>query len=190
MAELVEPTLQRRGFLLRLFHEAGDLTELAGHAGRNDHSDSGATGDHRALEQHRAALGDVGVHWNRGRVFGRGHRLTGERRLVGLQLRRLDQSQVSRDHVPTFEQDHITGNQRMRVDDLDLAIPSNGGPGHPHLAQGLHRAGRSKLGDKSEQCIHAQDNPDCDRLGLLTERDGGRHGDHQQRHQQALELGQ
>ena len=107
VAELLDLAQQRRLERADPGHHLVDAAELGVGAGR-DHDARPAPGrDQRARERHAFAVADGGLL---GHGFGGlvdGHRLAGERRLLGPQVLDVDEAQVRRDLVARFEQHDI-----------------------------------------------------------------------------------
>ena len=136
------------------------MAELAVHAGGDHDTKSAATGNARSLEQHRRAIRDACIDVNRRNGLANSHRLAGERRLVNLQVRRLDQPEIRRHDIARFEQDDVSRNQALGRNETGPTVPAHPGRARSEYPQCLDGSGGLDLGQKADNGIERQNKDD------------------------------
>ena len=131
--------MQRRRLLLGRLQQACDAADFRRHAGSDHHGAAAAIGGDRAGEQHVAAIAEPGVALDRLELLGHRHALAGQRRLVGLKVRHLDEAGIRRNLVAGFDQDDVAGDDVMCRDALPIAVANHRGfrRGERHQVRGL-----------------------------------------------------
>ena len=132
LSERGEAFLQRGSDLFALLQERGYAAELGAGAGGGDDPRASAVDDGGAAVRHVLAVAERQVFFMQGPgvLLDRGG-LTGEGGLFALELRRLDEAQVSRHDVACLEEHDIPGNEREgrdRVVDASAYARSPTGP--------------------------------------------------------------
>jgi len=122
----------------------------------------------------------------RQRPDGLGHRLglPGQGRLVDPQRPRLDQAQVSRDHVPGCEQDDVTRHQLRRGDLADPAGSQDPDAWRGHRLERGHRLLGAVLLDEADQAVEPHNGEDDHGVLQVTNdrgHDPGQQQDHDHR---------
>ena len=115
-------------------------------------------------------------------------RFAGERRFVGLQIDRLDQAQVRRNHVAGFKQHQVTWNQLGSIKRQALAAAPNIGQWHGHKTQRSKRAFGPVFLHGANNGIQNQDHQDRDGVHGLTDEAGNRCGSQQDQDHEIGEL--
>ena len=193
LAGAVELLLQRRRLLLGRLQQAGDAADFGRHAGGDHHGAAAAIGGDRAGEQHVAAVAEPDVALDRLELLGHRHALAGQRRLVGLQVRHLDEAGVRRNLVAGLDQHDVAGDDVMGRDALAIAVANDRGFRRGERHQGADRFLRARLLDEAEHGVEHDDRHDDDRLvgqGALArvlqhpfdhrDHDGDQQDDHQE----------
>ena len=122
LAGAIELPLQRRGFVARLFQQAGDAAHLGPHPGRRHDGLAVPIGRRRAAEDHVVSIAERDVVGNRRGVLGDRQALAGQRGLGGLERGRFDQPPVGWNRVAFFDQDDVAGDDLRGGDAPSLAV--------------------------------------------------------------------
>ncbi len=142
----------------------------------------GSAEDHAgALRQRRLRRHRLDVLWNR-------RRLPGQRGLVRLQLRRLQQAHVRGHDIAGFEGDDIARHQLDGIHFLQFSVAQDLGRGPAERPQRLHRPGRAQFRQESDQRVDGHDRDDSDGFLDLAKRQGDDAGREQQSHHEIAEL--
>ena len=164
LAGAVELLLQRRRLRLRRFEEPGDAPHLRVHAGRHHHRAPAPVGRDRAGEQHVVAVADPGIAVDRRGLLRHRHALAGERRLVGPQVRRLDQAGIRRDLVAGLDQHDVAGHDLVRRNPQPLAAADHRGFRRGQRHQRTHGFLGARFLDEAQHRIEDDDRENHDRL--------------------------
>ena len=164
------------------------MAELAVHAGRHHDTESAATGNARSLEQHRRAIGDACIDVNRRNGLANSHQLAGERRLVNLQVRRLDQPEIRRHDIARFEQDDVSRNQALGRNETGPTVPAHPGRARSEYPQCLDGSGGLDLGQKADNGIERQNTDDGTAFLPFSEIECQSGGDREQSDDETLKL--
>ena len=163
-ADARELLLQRRGLELRLFQHAGNAPHLGVHPGRGDEGPAAPVGCRRAAEHHVAAVAEPSLHAERSDVLRYRHALAGERRLRGLQRRRLDQARVGGDGVALLDEKDVARHYIRGRDALPHAAADNASVCGRHAPQRRHRLLGARFVDVAHERVQQDDREDGDRL--------------------------
>ena len=164
------------------------MAELAVHAGRHHDTESAATGNARSLEQHRRAVRDACIDVNRRNGLANSHRLAGERELVNLQVRRLDQPEIRRHDIARFEQDDVSRNQALGRNETGPTVPAHPGRARSEYPQCLDGSGGLDLGQKADNGIEPQNKDDGTAFLPFSEIECQSGGDREQSDDETLKL--
>ena len=195
LAGAIELSLQRRGFVARLFQESGNAAHLGAHPGRRHDRCAVPVGRRRAAEDHVVPIAERDVVGDRRGVLGDRQALARQRGLGRLERRRFDQPRVGRNGVAFFDEDDVAGDDIRGGDAASLAAADDGGVRGRHRAQGRHRRFGARFLHVAHGGVEQDDGEDRDRLvrqrrvalvGPQAGRDGGR--DEQQDDEHILEL--
>ena len=119
-----------------------------------------------AGEEHVFALGRADfLRADRAGRLRRRDGLTGQRALLGVKLRALEQSQVRRYDVARFEQDDVAGHERFARQHGAFAVAQDGGVRRGHRAQRLERVLRLCLLHRADQRVRHHDTENQQRVG-------------------------
>ena len=162
LAGAVELLLQRRRLLLGGFEQPRDAADFRCHPGCHHHGTAAAIGGDRAGEQHIAAIAEPGVAFDWSELFRHRHALAGQRRLVGLQVRHLDEAGIRRNLVTGLDQDNVAGDDVMGRDALPIAIADDRGLRRSQRHQRADRFLRAGLLDEPEHGVEYDDSHDDD----------------------------
>ncbi|MND88114.1 hypothetical protein D3C80_801290 [compost metagenome] len=136
LAELGDlPQQGRLGFVHRGDH-AVDLAKLGGSAGLDHHALGVAGADTGAGEGQVAAVGQLCLVVQRFGVLGNGERLTGEHRLLDLQLVHFEQAHIGGNLVARTQHHDIARHQFAGIDLQLLTAAHDAGRTAEHAAQG------------------------------------------------------
>ncbi len=140
-----------------------DVAELGAHAGFDNHRRASPVGDRRAHEDHvdLVSHGSIELCQRTGRFLD-GHRLTGECRLLDLEVDRFHQATIRRDPGAHFEQDDVAGNQVGGRDLANVAVAADAHGRHCQLLEGGHRPLRPVLLDEPQRGVQHDDGQDHD----------------------------
>jgi hypothetical protein len=152
MARVAQMSRRLKGsdLLLRLLDEGGDVAQLGIHTCRHHDALPRATGHRSALEEHVGSLGQWGVSLQGLGLLTDGHGFARQRRLVGLELRCLDQTQVRSDHVAAVHQDDVSRNEFLGGNLLGLSLTADFRADAAQLLQSLHRARGLEFGHETD----------------------------------------
>ena len=164
LAGAVEFLLQRRRLLLGRLQQACDAADFGRHAGGDHHGAAAAVGGDRAGEQHVAAVAEADVAFDRLELLRHRHALAGQRRLVGLKVRHLDEAGIRRNLVAGFDQHDVAGDDVMGRDALPIAVANDRGLRRGQRHQRADRFLRARLLDEPEHRVEDDDRHDDDRF--------------------------
>ena len=117
-----------------------------------------------------------------------GDRLAGQGRFVAKKILCLDETEVGRDNIATFQQDDVARDHMFRQDGFGFSLqPDPGGP-RAELTKRLHGTRRAKLSEKANQRIDDEHEQNGRGFGQTAERGSHGSGSGQQPHHGALEL--
>ena len=102
-------------------------------------------------------------------MFVDGDRLTGERRLVDLQVAHGCQTQVCRHAVTRFDQHDVAGDESLRRNSSALSVPAHGDLGQNQLREGLDGVLRLALLDIADDRVGEDDPEDYRGINPLAE---------------------
>ncbi len=179
--------LQRRRLFLRLCERVRDLAHLRLHAGAADDGDAAPVNhraphiDHVFAVAQRDFLAVPGKGFRR--LFHR-HGFAGQRGLLHLHRRALDDPRVGGDGVPRLEVDDVAGHQLFASDHGQLPVAENLGGGGRHRLQRLNGLFGLVFLHDAEHGIQNDDRQDDEHVGerlpRVRRRDGGKHRRRQQ----------
>ncbi len=134
--EAVELAGEGRGQAADARHQGADVADLGRGAGGDHDAVSLAATHHGTGVGQIEAVADGRARRHPGHLLGHGHRFSGQRRFVDMQVADLEQTQIGGHPVAGFQQYQIAGYQFRRVDVVAFAIPHQGGAVGE---QGAHR---------------------------------------------------
>ena len=167
---MFELFLQGRFFVLVGLDHLGDDADLGIHAGTDHQALAPPVGNQRAHEGRVLAVAQRGllVQHRCGELVDR-HRFTGQRSLLDLEIDAFNEAQVSRNVVPGFEQDDVTGNQLAPWDRRLNAIADHLRVWRRHLLERRQRLLRLRLLNHADHRVQDDDDHDRHRIDVLAE---------------------
>ena len=161
-SELCDTPFERRLRLLGGLGERGDMADLGGESGRDDHG-PGATGGHvRAGVDHVAAIGERRVRRQRTQVLGDRDRLARQRGLGDLQGGAFDEPRIGGDGVAGLEQQEIAGNDVARLDECFRVLPAARAPYGSRAGGAPERSLRPPFLESADDGVQEDDDEDDD----------------------------
>ncbi|KAF5032245.1 hypothetical protein DSECCO2_619300 [anaerobic digester metagenome] len=150
-AEAVHLPGERRRLVPDPLGEAGDLSELRLHPGGDDDTPPVPVDHGRPGKGHVAPLGKAGLRRKPARRLVDRRGLAGQRRLVDLKRRPLDNNEVGGHPFSHLEQDEVPRHDSRRIDLLALPVADNHGVLDEQFLQGLDGlSGLPFLGEAEE----------------------------------------
>ncbi len=141
-----------------------------------------------SLVHHVGAFGQRGVRAQPVSALLNGNALTGERRLINLQVLLVDESGVGRDNVPLTEHDNIAGHEIGRIDVLFGSVSSDRHTRSSHLPEGLKTPLGAILLNESEDAVRQQDSTDENGINDVSDQYRKDSGDQQDPDESTREL--
>ena len=182
LAEVREAALQRRLALGRRLDERRDAAQFGRHARGHDDAATAPVGDHRALVGHVGAVAQRGIAGpERQHLLVHGEGLAGQRGLLHLEARGLDEAQVGGHDVPGLQQHQVAGHQVARRDVQDLSFAQDARVRRAQAAKRRHGAFGAVLLDEPDDGVQDHDDHDGDGVLRLAHRAGDHRG--RQEHQ-------
>ena len=188
LAEVVHGDLQRCLALAGVVHQAGDASKLCVLSNSGDDDPGSSVGDQRSGEDHVVLIAQGHLLLDQLAGFLCALRFPRERRLIHLQGEVLDDSTISRNDIPSLQQDDVAADQVCRIDDLLLSIPDHASGGGGEFLQAFQRFLRLDSLGSTQDGIQDQDGDDHQGAFQVAGSSRDQCRNDQDDHQQILEL--
>jgi len=189
-AEDVHLPRQRRRFGSDPLGEAGDQAELRPHTGGDRDTPPPPVDDRRTRKDHVAPFGKRSFRSERSRRLIDGRGLAGQRGLVHLKRRCLDEREVGGHPVPHLESDQIPRHDPGCIDLLLLPVADDNGLLDEHLPQRLDRLPGLPLLGVAEESVQDDDDEDGGGVLWFADEERDHRGNDQDDDQDACKLAQ
>lgn len=168
LAGFAQARLERRIGRFLLAEHRGDSAHFGFHARGGHHADAVAGRNARAGKEHVFPLRRAGLFRAEGTGrFRRRHRFTGQRAFFRVELRALEQAQVSRHDVARFELHNVARHERIARKHRAPAVAQDGRVRRGHRAQRLERVLGLRFLHRADQRVRHHDAEDQQRIGEI-----------------------